>query len=74
MWIYSRSRSLQVLGLLAGANPSKVAARLSLADLLLVVLLGAGTSVSSSMDAVADATAALVRALIIGDVAARSML
>ena len=44
-----KSRSLQAPGLLAGAcaKPSNVAARLNLADLLLVVLLGTGTSVSS---------------------------
>ena len=42
----------------------KVAARLSLADWLLLVLLGVGTSVSSSTDAVAAATAALVRAFV----------
>ena len=56
--------------LLAGTKPSKVAkvaARLSLADWLLVVFLGTGTSVSSYTDAIADATVALVRVLIIGD-------
>ena len=54
------SQSLQALGLLAGTKPSKVAAaRLSLVDWLLVVLLGAGTSVSSSTDAVATAAVAL---------------
>ena len=63
--LLSRSRSLQALGLLAGTKPSKVAARLSLADWLLVVLLGTGTSVSSSTDAItAAATVALVRAFI----------
>ena len=51
-----KSRSRQASGLLAGTNPSKVAARLSLVDLLLVVLLGAGTSVSSSTDAITAAT------------------
>ena len=63
----SRSRSLQALGLFAGTKPSKVAARLSLADWLLVVLLGTGTSVSSSTDAITAATVALVRAFIIRD-------
>ena len=58
--------------LLAGTNPSKVAARLSLVDLLLVVLLSTGTSVSSSTDAITAATVALVRAFIIGDVVALS--
>jgi hypothetical protein len=48
---------------LAGTNPSKVAARLSLAELLLVVLLGTGNSVSSSTDATTAATVALVRVL-----------
>ena len=69
-----KSRSLQASGLLAGTNPSKVAARLSLADLLLVVLLGTGTSVSFSTDAITDATVASVRASIIGDMVALSML
>ena len=55
-------------------KPSKVAARLSLADWLLVVLLGTGTSVSSSTDAITAATVALVRAFIIGDMVARLML
>ena len=62
---------------MAGTKPSKVAARLSLADWLRVVLPGAGTSVSSSTVAITtDATVhvALVRALIIGDMVARSML
>ena len=69
-----KSRSRQASGLLAaGTNPSKVAARLSLADLLLMVLLGAGTSVSSSTDVITDATVAFVRAFIIGDMVARSM-
>ena len=49
-----KSRSRQS-GLLAETNPSKVAARLSLADLVLVVLLGTGTSVSSSTDAITAA-------------------
>ena len=54
---YSRSRSLQALGLLAGTKPSKVAVGLSLTDwLLVVVLLGTGTSVSSSTVAITDAT------------------
>ena len=70
----SRSRSLQALGLFAGTKPSKVAARLSLADWLLVVLLGTGTSVSSSTDAITAATVALVRAFIIGDMVARLIL
>ena len=78
MQIYSRSRSLQALGLFAGTKPSKVAARLSLADCatdwLLVVLLGTGTSVSSSIVATTDATVALVRALIIGEMVARLVL
>ena len=69
-----RSRSLQALGLLAGTKPSKVAARLSLADWLLVVLLGTGTSVSSSTDAIRSTAATvaldLVRAFIIGDMVA----
>ena len=69
-----KSRSRQASGLLAaGTNPSKVAARLSLADLLLMVLLDAGTSVSSSTDVITDATVAFVRAFIIGDMVARSM-
>ena len=51
-----KSRSRQASGLLAETNPSKVAARLSLADLLLVVLLGTGTFVSSSTDAITAAT------------------
>ena len=72
--MYSKSRSLQALGLLAGTKPSKVAARLSLADWLLVVLLGTGTSVSSSTVAITAATVALVRALIIGDMVARLIL
>ena len=58
----------------AGTKPSKVAARLSLADWLLVVLLGTGTSVSPSMDALTAATVALVRAFIIGDMVARLIL
>ena len=61
-----KSRSRQASGLLAGTNPSKVAARLSLADLLLTVLLGTGTSVSSSTDAITAAAVALVRAFITG--------
>ena len=69
-----KSRSRQASGLLAGTNPSKVAARLSLADLLLVVLVGTGTSVSSSTVAITNATVALVRAFITGDMVARSML
>ena len=69
-----RSRSLQALGLLAGTKPSKVAARLSLADWLLVVRLGTVASVSSSTVAIADATVALARALIIGDMVVRSVL
>ena len=72
--MYSRSRSLQALGLFAGAKPSKVAARLSLADWLLVVHLGTGTSVSSSTDAITAATVALVRSFIIGDMVARLVL
>ena len=59
MWIYSRSQSLQALELLAGRKPSKAAARLSLVDWLLVVLLGTVTSVSSLTVAVTDATVAL---------------
>ena len=70
----SRTRSLQASGLLAGTKPSKVAARLSLADWLLVVLLGTGTSVSSSTVAITDATVAFVRALIKGDMVARLIL
>ena len=66
-----KSRSRQASGLLAGTNPSKVAARLSLVDLLLVVLLSTGTSVSSSTDAITAATVALVRAFIMGDMVAR---
>ena len=58
------------MGLLPGTKPSKVAARLSLVDWLLVVLLGMVTSVSSSTIAVTDATVALVRVLIMGDVVA----
>ena len=57
-----------------GTKPSKVAARLSLADWLLVVLLGTGTSVSSSTDAITAATVALVRSFIIGDMVARLVL
>ena len=60
--------------MLAGAKPSKVAARLSLADWLLVVLPGTGTSVSSSIVDITDATVALVRALIMGDMVVRSVL
>ena len=60
-----KSRSRQESGLLAGTNPSKVAARLSLADLLLMLLLGMGTTVSLSTDAITAATVALVRAFII---------
>ena len=37
--MYSRSRSLQASGLLAGTKPSKVAVRFSLTDWLLVVLV-----------------------------------
>ena len=69
-----KSRSRQASGLLAGTNPSKVAARLSLVDLLLVVLLSTGTSVSSSTDAITAATVALVRAFIMGDMVARLIL
>ena len=58
------------MGLLPGTKPSKVAARLSLVDWLLVVLLGMVTSVSSSTIAVTGATVALVRVLIMGDVVA----
>ena len=54
-----KPRSRQASGLLAGTNPSKVAARLSLADRLLVVLVGTGTSVSSSTVAITDATVAI---------------
>ena len=60
--------------MLAGTKPSKVAVRLSLIDWLLVVHLGTGTSVSSSIVAITAATVALVRALIKGDVAARLIL
>ena len=70
----SPSIGIQALGLFARAKPSKVAARLSLADWLLVVLLGTGTSVSSSTDATTDATVALVRAFVMGDMVARLML
>ena len=59
---------------LVGTKPSKVAARLSLVDWLLVVLLGTGTSVSSSTDAITAATVALVRAFIMGDMVARLIL
>ena len=69
-----KSRSRQASGLLAGTNPSKVAARLSLVDLLLVVLLSTGTSVSSSTDAITAATVVLLRAFIMGDMVARLML
>ena len=55
---------------MAGTNPSKVAARLSMAGLLLVVLLGAGASMSSSTVAITDATVALAKALVVGDMAA----
>ena len=50
--MYSRPRSLPALGLLAGTKPSEVAARLSMAEWLLVVLLGTVTSVSSSTVAI----------------------
>ena len=52
VWIYLRSPSLQVSVGIVGQHegPSKVAARLSLVDWLLVVLLGAVVaSVSSSI-------------------------
>ena len=65
--------------MLADTKPSKVAARLSLADWLLVESSSSrqAASVSSStVAAITDATVhvALVRALIIGDMVARSML
>ena len=55
-------------------KPSKVAARLSLADWLLVVLVGAVASMFSSTVATStDAMVALVRALIMGDMVVRSI-
>ena len=72
--MYSRSRSLQASGLLAGTKPSKVAVRLSLTDWLLVVLLGTGTSLSSSTVAIQMPLwhyMHVVRVLIKGDVVAR---
>ena len=57
-------------------KPSKVAARLSLADWLLVVLVGAVASLCPPRPTVAastDAMVALVRALILGDMVVRSI-
>ena len=71
--------SIQASGLLAGTNPLKAAARLSLADLLLVDLVLLGTQAllcHPRLLLFTDATLDLdlVRALIIGDMVARSII
>ena len=52
----------------AGTKPSKVADRFILFALLLVILVGAVASTSSSILPMTDAIVASVRALIMGDI------